>query len=207
MIAVFRRFGQHLQHSCSDLFENVAKIFWHMLLPDCGLRWTTGNDCWQCGHGEFGSIHALGAVEQQHANGSMYVDRGQGYSRNDKDAKLFNKNDKIAYGALEHGQFWCLLTNDKLLTSTFIGAHLFEWEWTDDAYLLGVQDINDTRNGLPLWKPLEWAYDSSRLCFMYNKATSQSIANILDPSILPVEMSHSERNEMGAEWVEPSITE
>lgn len=132
----------------------------------------------------------------------MYTE-GKVTCRNDPDAKHFSKNVKTAYGALPHGQCWCLLTNDRLPKSTIIGAHLFKWEWADDAYLLGVQDINDTRNGMPLWKPLKWAYDSSRLCFTYSKATSQFIANILDPSILPVKLIDVGRNKMGAKWVEP----
>ena len=29
-------------------------------------------------------------------------------------------------------------------------------------HIIGIDDIDDTRNGLPLWKPIEWAFDTSR---------------------------------------------
>lgn len=141
-------------------------------------------------------------------NSSMQLDRfmyteGKVTRKTDLDADRFSKKVKRAYGASAGDQCWCLLTDDKLPRSTVIGAHLFKWEWAEDVYLLGVQDINDTRNGLPLWKPLEWAYDTSRLCFTYNKATCQFIANILDPSILPMKLTDLGQSKMGREWVHP----
>ena len=122
-------------------------------------------------------------------NNDMQMDRfmyteGKITRKHDPEAKLFSKKVKNAYGALEHGQCWCLLTNALLPSSTVIAFHLFKWEWAECVYLLGFEDINDTRNGLPSWKPLEWAFDSSRLCFTYNKYTNQFIANVLDPNIL-----------------------
>ena len=141
-------------------------------------------------------------------NSSMQLDRfmyteGKVTCKTDLDADRFSKKVKRAYGASAGDQCWCLLTDDKLPRSTVIGAHLFKWEWAEDVYLLGVQDIHDTRNGLPLWKPLEWAYDTSRLCFTYNKATCQFIANILDPSILPMKLTNLGQSKMGREWVHP----
>lgn len=61
------------------------------------------------------------------------------------------------------GQYcWCLLTNAKLPYSTVIGAHLFKHKWSQQVHILEIDDINDLRNGLPLWKPIEWAFDTSR---------------------------------------------
>ena len=132
----------------------------------------------------------------------MYTE-GKVTPKNDPDTKRFSRRVKVAYDALDHGQCWCLLTNDKLPSSTVIASHLFKWEWAECVHLLGFEDVNDTRNGLPLWKPLEWAFDSSRLCFTYNKDSDQFIANVLDPNILTRKMSDVGRHKMGAEWVEP----
>ena len=132
----------------------------------------------------------------------MYTE-GKVTHKNDTAAKHFSKSVKVAYGALDHGQCWCLLTDDRLLPSTVIAPHLFKRKWVECVHILGFEDINDTRNGLPLWKPLEWAFDSSRLCFTYNKDSDQFIANILDPSILARKMSDVGRHKMGAEWVDP----
>ena len=141
-------------------------------------------------------------------NNDMQMDRfmyteGKITRTNDSEAKHFSKRVKNAYGALEHDQCWCLLTNALLPSSTVIASHLFKWEWAECVYLLGFEDVNDTRNGLPLWKPLEWAFDSSRLCFTYNKYTDQFIANVLDPNILARKMSDVGRHKMGPEWMEP----
>lgn len=132
----------------------------------------------------------------------MYTE-GKVTCKNDPGAKRFSRRFKVAYDALDHGQCWCLLTNDKLPSSTVIASHLFKWEWAECVHLLGLEDVNDTRNGLPLWKPLEWAFDSSRLCFTYNKDSDQFIANVLGPNILTRKMSDVGPHKMGAEWVEP----
>jgi hypothetical protein len=57
---------------------------------------------------------------------------------------------------------WCLLTNAVLPRNTVIGGHLFKRKWKDRSHIIGIDDVDDTRNGLPLWKPVEWAFDTSR---------------------------------------------
>ena len=85
----------------------------------------------------------------------MYTE-GKVTRRNDPLVQLFSRDVKTEYGALQGSDCWCLLTNDVLPSSTVIGSHLFKWEWSEYVHLLGFEDINDVRNGLPLWKPLEW---------------------------------------------------
>ena len=74
----------------------------------------------------------------------------------------FDYEVEAAYQAEEGEHRWCLLTNDILPKQTVNGAHLFKREWKEQAHVLGIDDIDDTRNGLPLWVPIEWAYDTSR---------------------------------------------
>ena len=120
--------------------------------------------------------------------------------KNDSQAKAFSKRVQKAYAAMDHGQCWCMLTNARLPSSTVIASHLFKWEWAEYTYIL---DINDTRNGIPLWMPLERAFATSRLCFTYNKDTDHFIANVLDPNILAWKLSDVGRDKMGAKWVNP----
>ena len=132
----------------------------------------------------------------------MYTE-GKVTRKNGSQAKAFIRRVKKAYAAMDRGQCWCLLTNARLPSSTVIASHLFKWEWAEYTYLLGFPDINDTRNGIPLWKPLEWAFDTSRLCFTYNKGTDQFIANVLDPNILAWKLSDVGCDKMGAAWENP----
>ena len=76
--------------------------------------------------------------------------------------KHFSSIMKQAYWAQTGDQCWCLLMNDMLPGNTVIGAHLFKHKWKDHVHVIGIDDIDDTRNGLPLWKPVEWAFDTSR---------------------------------------------
>ena len=136
----------------------------------------------------------------------MYTE-GKVPCKNDSQAKAFSKRVKKTYAAMDHGQCWCLLTNAKLPSSTVIALHLFKWEWAEHTYILGFSEINDTRNGIPLWKPLEWAFDTPRLCFTYNKDTDQFIANVLDPNILAWKLIDVGRDKMGAKWVTTNTPE
>ncbi len=74
----------------------------------------------------------------------------------------FGPKVKRLYSAQDGDKCWCLLTDDVLPSSTVIGAHLFKHGWKEQIHIIGIDNIDDTRNGLPLWKPIEWAYDTSR---------------------------------------------
>jgi len=45
---------------------------------------------------------------------------------------------------------------------------------------MGFEDINDTRNGLRLWKSLEWAVDSWRLFSTYNRVNLITLGHVHD---------------------------
>ena len=74
----------------------------------------------------------------------------------------FSKKVKVAYVAEAGAYCWCLLTDAVLPKQTVVGAHLFKHKWKDRSHVIGIEDIDDTRNGLPVWKPVEWAFDTSR---------------------------------------------
>lgn len=69
-----------------------------------------------------------------------------------------------------------MLTGEMLPSTTVIASHLYKSEWRDFAKLdLDLDDIDDVGNGLLLWKPIKEAFDTSRLCFVYEKASARYI--------------------------------
>lgn len=134
----------------------------------------------------------------------MYTE-GKISRQNDPAAATFGRDVKKAYQA--HGSrrdlCWCLLMNAELPASSVIGAHLFKWHWHERMHVLGLSDINDMGNGLPLWKPIEWAYDTSRLCFVYDKSRDELVAHVLDNSILGIQLVQKGRELMGPAWRAP----
>ena len=70
-----------------------------------------------------------------------------------------------------------------------IGAHLLKREWRDlSKELAGVDDVGDPRNGLLLYKPLEWAFHTSRLAFTRDAATGRFVAHLLDGNLAGVKL-------------------
>ncbi|KAA6426318.1 MAG: hypothetical protein FRX49_03429 [Trebouxia sp. A1-2] len=132
----------------------------------------------------------------------MYTE-GKVTRKTDPEAQLFSRSIKAQYGALQGSKCWCLLTNAVLPSSTVIGSHLFKWEWSEYSHLLGFENINDVKNGLPLWKPLEWAFDTSRLCFTFDKNSEKFIAKIMDSSILTKKLVDIGQEKMGSDWKSP----
>jgi hypothetical protein len=61
----------------------------------------------------------------------------------------------------------CYVLNVELPRHLVIGAHLFKREWSYLAKeVLDIDDVDDIRNGLLLYKPLHWAFDSGRIAFV-----------------------------------------
>ena len=78
----------------------------------------------------------------------------------------------------------CFLLGVELPRKVVIGAHLFKHEWADLAKpLLDIDSIDDARNGLLLYKPLEWAFDTGRLAFVWDRVTQSFVAHVLDPDV------------------------
>ena len=64
----------------------------------------------------------------------------------------------------------CMLLDIPLPSKVVIGAHLFRHSLHDiAASLLDLEDINDPRNGLLLFQPIEVAFDKFQLSFIYDK--------------------------------------
>ena len=67
-----------------------------------------------------------------------------------------------------------MLTSEALLSETVIAAHLYKSSWAVFVDLaLGFSDIDDVRNGLLLWKPIEHAFDTAQMCFTYDTQSNR----------------------------------
>ena len=83
----------------------------------------------------------------------------------------------------------CFLLGVELPRNVVVGAHLFKHEWADLAkQLLDIDSIDDARNGLLLYKPLEWAFDTGRLAFVWDRVTQSFVAHVLDPAVLELSL-------------------
>lgn len=97
------------------------------------------------------------------------------------EAQQLNANEKVLR---------CSLLNQVLPRGNVIAAHLAKRSWHGFVKpLLGFVDVDDVRNGLLLHKSIEWAFDTSRLAFVWDAAREALVAHVLDPSILPVLLS------------------
>mmetsp|Transcript_20318 Transcript_20318/g.51455 ORF Transcript_20318/g.51455 Transcript_20318/m.51455 type:complete len:351 (-) Transcript_20318:575-1627(-) len=81
---------------------------------------------------------------------------------------------------------YCMLSHKYLPKKLVIGAHLWKRQWARLLTIPGITDINDVRNGLLLSKPIEWAFDTSRLSFIQTGGFGPFQAIIIDPSIKDV---------------------
>ena len=96
---------------------------------------------------------------------------------------------KLQGGPAPNGLLRCMLLNRLLPYAYVIGAHLLKREWGDmSKELADVDDVEDPRNGLLLYKPLEWAFDTSRLAFTWDEATSRFVAHLLDGHLANVKL-------------------
>ena len=55
--------------------------------------------------------------------------------------------------------------------------------------MVGLEDINDPRNGLLLAKPIKWAFDTSQLIFLYDEASDSFNAKLLNPALRPISLA------------------
>ena len=74
--------------------------------------------------------------------------------------------------------------NIELPNFLVVGAHIFKHEWAGDAeILLGITNIDSTRNGLLLFQPIDNAFGRSQLCFLKEDGEDSFRLKILDPSL------------------------
>jgi len=82
----------------------------------------------------------------------------------------------------------CLILDCDIPRDSLVVGHIFKHEWAAVSQRIMNFDINDTRNGLPVFKPIEDAFDTLRLCIIVEEtvAAEKFIVKVLDPSLLDV---------------------
>ena len=84
----------------------------------------------------------------------------------------FHRNVLTAYGYSKEEisgrseTVHCLILNLPVPESTLIAGHIFKHEWAYVSQIVLGVDIDDPRNGLPLFKPLQDAFDTLRLVIL-----------------------------------------
>jgi len=84
----------------------------------------------------------------------------------------------------ENGKLRCMLLDTALPSELVIASHLFRRK---NAFLseklMGISDIDDVRNGLLLFKPLEHAFDHFQISFIYDQSSNEFRLKIFDRSV------------------------
>jgi HNH endonuclease len=74
----------------------------------------------------------------------------------------------------------CMLLNVKFNKAAVTNAHIFKFEWNAFREFGGLSDINDVRNFMLLFKPIEHAFDRSEICFILEPSTGYLVLNLLN---------------------------
>ncbi|OAJ39575.1 hypothetical protein BDEG_23408 [Batrachochytrium dendrobatidis JEL423] len=81
----------------------------------------------------------------------------------------------------------CMISNAPLPSTVVIAGHLFKSCWAASCQdHLDFEDIDNPRNGLLMFKPFEFAFDNSHICFLYDSKTDQFKLKILNPLLKPM---------------------
>ncbi|TMW67258.1 hypothetical protein Poli38472_012374 [Pythium oligandrum] len=82
------------------------------------------------------------------------------------------------------GQLRCMLLDTALPSELVIASHLFRRknEFISEKFM-GFSDIDDVRNGLLLFKPLEHALDHFQISFIYDPSSNEFRLKIFDRSM------------------------
>lgn len=69
----------------------------------------------------------------------------------------------------QKGELKCMITGLSLPSASVTAAHILPHRHARiSQYLLSFQDINDDRNGILIFRPLEWAFDTGKISIVYD---------------------------------------
>lgn len=101
-------------------------------------------------------------------------------------------------------QVMCMLGHFYAPAPVVIASHLVKHEWASFGVhqtMFGFDDIDTVRNGLLLFKPFEWAFDRSKICFVPDELDNL-VMHILDPSLREVKLTEALSSSCGPRFVE-----
>ena len=77
----------------------------------------------------------------------------------------------------------CQFLNIPLPKHQVTCSHIFQKRWHKERSLIKLGDINDPRNLMFLFKPLEVVFDEGRIIFLWDSASASFKMKILDPNL------------------------
>lgn len=78
------------------------------------------------------------------------------------------------------GSLWCAATGCRLPANQVTCAHLVPKKWHSIAPRIGIKDIHDASNVLPLHSAIEAVFDSGEIMITYEKAKAEHVMYLLN---------------------------
>jgi hypothetical protein len=101
-------------------------------------------------------------------------------------------------GSTDQNLAFCPFLRAKIFRPNVVAAHLFKREWWEDIYtILEIEDIDDVKNLFPMCRPIEWAFDTGRLCVLIDGENKMRV-HIFDKSIC--DKSVIKKGEERSDW-------
>ncbi|KAI9089484.1 hypothetical protein DFS34DRAFT_598035, partial [Phlyctochytrium arcticum] len=99
----------------------------------------------------------------------------------------------------------CSLLGISLPANNVIAAHIFPRKWSHSLYLLEIDDVDDPRNGIFLYKPIEHALDSGWITFVFSPKSNQFHCQVLYKGLLTVDVDAEARKRLGNRYIPTQI--
>ncbi|KAI9100711.1 hypothetical protein DFS34DRAFT_498512 [Phlyctochytrium arcticum] len=119
----------------------------------------------------------------------------------------FRNKLKKSYGILQGAkgpeEITCSLLGRSLPADNVIAAHIFPRKFAGKAGWLRISDINDTRNGVFLYKSIEHALDRGHLTFVYSPLTNLFHCRILMPELRTADIEATAKNLLEDNFKQP----
>jgi len=101
---------------------------------------------------------------------------------------LFNALLKAEYNQPDDGDLFDMATGEYLPHDVVKPSHIFLYRWRRwISHYTSFKDVNDVRNGLLLYKPVEWAFNRAKLCINVN-STGEIAFQLLDKDLYDVKL-------------------
>ena len=93
---------------------------------------------------------------------------------------------KREYHQPDDGKLFDMATGTCLPHSIVVASHIFQYQWRNELPLFtSLTDINDPRNGLLLYRPVEWAFCQAKICVEV-KSHNEMIFRLLDQDLYDI---------------------
>jgi len=100
----------------------------------------------------------------------------------------------------------CWLLNRPLPYDSVIAAHIFPRKWSHSLSLLELYDVDDVRNGIFLYKPIEVAFDLGWIIFVWNASIKSYVCHLLNPNIKNDSIDACARRYLKKGYVTPAVS-